>query len=55
MVLTKREIDFLVESSAIEDITNIDFHNPELQAEGRGYAGLFLEMKALLTEASLST
>jgi hypothetical protein len=43
--LSARELEFLRESNAIEDIENIDYADPANAQPGRGHVGAFLEMR----------
>jgi hypothetical protein len=44
----ERAIEFLLESNAIEEITEVDYRLPRLRIEGRGHWGAFLRMQALV-------
>ena len=44
--LSTRDLEFLRESNAIEDIENIDYADPASAKAGCGHVGAFLEMRA---------
>ncbi len=50
MTLSERELEFIRESSAIEDITNIDYRMRAREAEDQGHVGAWLIIKRLARE-----